>query len=94
MQIDFIVLYGQSCLGTSQAVPVTSQLGQSLLGNNQPILLMIKKRKILGRKTGLDNTFQLVSLIWVAVGTSLGRLKLVGFAYLLVRRCKDIAIRY
>ena len=37
----------QSCQGTSQFVSVTSQIGQSFLGTNQAILLLIKKRKIL-----------------------------------------------
>ena len=37
---------GQSCLGSSRLAPATSQTGQSFLGTNQAILLLIKKRKI------------------------------------------------
>ena len=36
---------GRSCLDNSRLVPETSHIGQSFLGTNQAILLLIQKKK-------------------------------------------------
>ena len=100
---------GQSCLATSRLVHATFQVGLSFSGTNQTILLLIQKRKVQAeklvsitphksqsdlRENWYDSaSLVLVSLVQVAVGTSLRRRKLAGFIKVPMRRHKDVSNR-
>ena len=98
---------GKYQLGTSWYVTTTAQIGRFFYlpvrrprnTSNRPVLLtyQLRRRDYVSAWQGHSNlsTRQYVfwHLIKVSIGTSLQRLKLVGFIYIPLRRCKDVTNR-